>query len=127
MIAVDEKKGTFSMFMRKSEDFPENFSIGLRYNANDGRPEITLLRLNGKHGLFTGAGDVTHPHWDFHIHTATEAAQDSGFAAEKYAAKTSEYASFEQAVQHFIKAVNLNSQQASRYFPDMRQGNLFLN
>lgn len=113
--------------MRKNDDFPENFSVGLRYSANDGRPEITLLRCNGKHGVFTGAGDSTHPHWDFHIHQASEAAQDAGFTAEKYATSTTEFASYEQAVQYFIRAVNLNAQDASKFFPNGTQGNLFVN
>jgi hypothetical protein len=125
MQATDGTKGTFSMFMRKNEDLPENFSVGLRYNGNDGRPEITLLRCNGKHGTFTGAGDAIHPHWDFHIHQATEAAQDAGFTAEKYATKTTAFASYEQAVQYFLKIVKLTPRDASRFFPDTTQANLF--
>jgi hypothetical protein len=127
MIAMDGTKGTFWMFMRRNADFPENFSVGLRYNAFDGRPEITLLRCNGKHGVYTGEGDAIHPHWDFHVHTASEAAQDAGFTAEKYGAKTTEFASYEQAVQHFIKVVNLKAQDASKFFPSGLQGSLFVN
>lgn len=127
MLATDGTKGTFSMFMRKNDDYPEDFSVGLRYNANDGRPEITLLRCNGKHGPFTGAANVVHSHWDFHIHMATEAAQNDGFIPEKYATKTTAYASYEQAVQHFIQIVNLESQDATRFFPYSTQGNLFVN
>lgn len=42
--ALDGTKGAFLVFMRKNDDFPENFSIGLKYNAGDGRGEITLIR-----------------------------------------------------------------------------------
>ena len=45
-----------------------NFSIGLRYHPNDGRPEITLLRCNGQHGIYNGSQSFTsdHPHFDCH-------------------------------------------------------------
>ena len=119
-------KGGFIIFMRRNDDFPENFSVGLRYSANDGRPEITLLRCNGKHGVFTGAGDATHPHWDFHIHMASEAAQDAGYVAEKFAEKTAEFASYEQAIQYFVKAVNLSAEDSSRYFSNEVQSTLFV-
>lgn len=118
-------KGVFSMFMRKNDDFPENFSVGLSYNAQDGRPEITLLRCNGKHGQFTGLGDAAHPHWGFHIHTATEEAQNAGFAPEKYASISSDFASYEEALQYFVKRINLNPQQAAKYFPNSIQHQLF--
>ncbi len=119
--------GVFFMFMRRNEDFPENFSVGLQYQPNDGRTEITLLRCNGKHGIFTGLGDAQHPHWDFHIHTASESAQDAGFAPEKYAAQSTAFASYEQAVQHFVRMVNIVSIDAHKHFPDRSQGTLFVN
>jgi len=40
----------FSVFMRRSEDFHENFSIGLVYHQKDDPREIHLLRCNGPHG-----------------------------------------------------------------------------
>lgn len=127
MLATDGTKGIFSMFMRKNDDYHEDFSVGLRYSANDGRPEITLLRCNGKHGPFTGTANVAYPHWDFHVHKATEAAQDAGFTAEKYATKTAAFASYEQAIQYFVRVINLTPQDAHRFFPDNTQGNLFVN
>jgi hypothetical protein len=36
LTATNGTEGEFSVFMRKSEDFPENFSIGLKYQPNDG-------------------------------------------------------------------------------------------
>ena len=47
-------KGEFAVFFRRSDDFPENFSIGLKYDPKDGSGEITLLRCNGQHGVLTG-------------------------------------------------------------------------
>jgi hypothetical protein len=90
------------------------------YNPNDGRSEIKLLRCNGKHGVFNRGNngfDPGHPHWDFHIHKASEDALDSGNTAEKNATVTSEFASSEEAAQYFVKAVNIDQRDADLYFP----------
>jgi hypothetical protein len=117
LIASDDTKGAFSVFIRKNADFPENFSIGLIYSPNDGiRQEINLLRCNGKHGV-CNRGDPNHPHWNYHIHRASEAALEAGEAAEKYAVTTAEFASLEEAVQYFVKAVNVNPLDVSKHFP----------
>jgi hypothetical protein len=87
-------EGEFSVFMRRSEDFPENFSIGLVYAPKDGSGEITLLRCNGQHGVFNGNFAPNHPHWGYHIHQASEAAIASGLKSEKHAERTEAYASF---------------------------------
>lgn len=118
--------GEFSIFMRRSEDFAENFSIGIVYDPKDGSGDIMLVRCNGPHGGFNDSFKLTHPHWGYHIHRATEAAIADGFKPEKYAEQTEEYASFEEAVQHFVKLVNLNPVDAKRHFPDRTaQGALF--
>ena len=118
LVATDGTKGTFSMFMRKNEDFPEDFSIGLMYRSEDGTSDITLLRCNGKHGVFNeGGGNPDHPHFDFHIHKASARAISAGRAPEKFAEKTTEFASYEQALQHYVKVVRLNSDDASKHFP----------
>lgn len=106
------------MFLRRSDDFPENFSIGLVYDPKDGSGEITLLRCNGQHGVFNGAFNPNHSHWGYHIHRATETAIAAGFKPEKYAESTAAYASFEEAVQHFVKLIDLNSADAKKHFPD---------
>lgn len=116
MIATDGTKGTFSMFMRKSEDFPENFSVGLLYKAEDGS-EITLLRCNGKHGVFNGGDDPNHPHFEFHTHKASARAINAGFAPEKYAEKSTEFASYEQALQYFVRVIGLDPQDVAKHFP----------
>jgi hypothetical protein len=122
LLAIDGTKGIFSMFMRKNEDFPEDFSIGLIYRPEDGTSEITLLRCNGKHGIFNGgSGNPSHPHFDFHIHKASAKAIASGHAPEKFAEKTEEFASYEQALQRFVSLVSLSSDDASKYFPSELQ------
>ena len=118
--------GDFSVFFRQSTEFPENFSIGLMYHPNDGRESITLLRCNGPHGEYNGKLDPNHPHWDFHVHKATEQAQDAGMKAERNADKVTDYAFFEEAIQYFVKLVNVDRNEAQKHFPDTSsQGILF--
>jgi hypothetical protein len=111
-------EGAFSIFIRRSEDFPENFSVGIVYEPKDGSGEITLLRCNGQHGIFNGSFDPDHAHFTFHIHRASEIAIANGFKPEKYAENTEEFASFEEAVQYFVKLINLDAADAKRHFPD---------
>ncbi len=113
--------GVFRVFMRRSVDFPENFSIGLIYLPNDTRGELTLLRCNGQHGDFNGSFDPEHPHYDYHVHRADERAIDAGLKPEKYAAITGEYASFEEALQYFLKLVGMSDSDVERYFPKKQQ------
>jgi hypothetical protein len=117
LVASNDLKGEFTMFMRRNEEFPENFSIGLTYLSQDGRDGITLLRCNGPHGCYNSDFALAHPHFDYHIHQASGDAIEAGYAAEKSAVKTMEYASFEEALQFFVKAVNLNAKDAQKYFP----------
>ncbi|WP_420238107.1 hypothetical protein ACOBR2_00415 [Telmatobacter bradus] len=124
LVAMNEVEGGFSVFLRKNEDFSENFSIGLIYSPGDGRDAITLLRCNGKHGDYNKSFDPEHPHCDFHIHRATERAIEAGYAPEKFADKTTEFASFEEALQVFVKMINLSSDDARKYFPANTQFSL---
>jgi hypothetical protein len=110
----------FRVFMRKSEEFPENFSIGLAYLPKDGNGEIVLLRCNGPHGEFNATLDASHPHYSFHVHQATEETIASGERPESHAESCAEFASYEEALQYFIRTVNIDD--AAEYFPDLAQG-----
>ena len=109
----------FSVFIRKNEDFEENFSIGLIYNPRDIRGEIPLLRCNGPHGPH-----VLFDHHDrFHIHKADQKNLDSGMRAERTAYITKEYASYQDALGYFIKKCNIVG--AEKYFVGILQRDLF--
>lgn len=110
----------FRVFMRRNQKFPENFSIGLAYRPKDGTEEITLLRCNGPHGAFNSTFDPAHPHYSYHVHRATEETIASGARPESYAEICSEFASYEEALQYFIRVVNVGD--AEEYFPDVAQG-----
>ena len=116
--------GKFRAFFRQSYDFPENFSVGLAYDPNDGMGETVLLRCNGQHGVFNGSFDPAHPHWGYHIHRASAAALNAGLKAEKNAELTDAYGSYREAVQHFIGLINLDASDASRFFPSYTQESL---
>ncbi len=117
-LIAEGRPGEFAAFLRRSDDFPENFSIGLLYDPKDGSGELTLLRCNGQHGIFSGTFDPKHPHWGYHIHRASEAAISAGLKPEKDAISTTDYACFEEAVQVFVKLINLDSVEAKKHFPD---------
>ncbi len=119
--------GEFVVFMRQCEDFQENFSIGLRYLPKDGRPEIGLLRCNGQHGVFNASvyKDSEHSHWGYHIHKGSEHSLKLGFAADKFAEHTKEYASYEEAIAYFVVAINIRKSDIDRHFEVRSQKGLF--
>lgn len=54
-----DDKLEFRVFVRRSEDLPENFSIGLAFLAKDGSGEVVLLRCNGPHGGYNDSSIPT--------------------------------------------------------------------
>jgi hypothetical protein len=63
------------------------------------------------------APDPNHPHWDFHVHRASQEAIEAGFRAERHAEKALEFASFEEALPYFLKEVNVEEQDVETHFP----------
>jgi hypothetical protein len=116
-LTSDECQGAFSVFLRRNIDFPENFSVGLIYHPNDGREALILMRCNGPHGECNGHFDASHPHWSYHVHKATEEAIESGLRPERKAEQVDAYGSFEEAIQYFVKEINLKKSDADKYFP----------
>jgi hypothetical protein len=103
----------FYGYIRQNTYFPENFSIGLDYKPNDERVKIPLLRCNGPHGenqyfehLFT-----------CHIHKATAERINNGLKPDGFIEGTLEYSTIEEAIQFFIKEINLKQEDRERYFP----------
>ena len=115
-----DDKLEFRVFMRRSEDLPENFSIGLAFLAKDGSPEVVLLRCNGPHGGYNDAFDPDHPHWDYHVHRASAEMIEAGLRPERTATINRDFASYEEAVQYFLRAANITD--ARTYFADLAQG-----
>ena len=113
----------FTIFMRINDAFPENFSIGLVHSPKDERGTIILLRFNGPHGGFgwsTGTYDSL-----YHIHKAKPENIEAGKRAEAGGEATRAFASYEQALCHFLRQVNVCG--AEELFPGIFQLQLNLN
>lgn len=75
-----DKKNTFLIFIRKSTEFMEDFSIGLRWEIIDEAGTIPLFRCNGKHG-----GTKVHPHHVYcHIHKSRSEDLNNGIKKERH-------------------------------------------
>lgn len=113
----------FSVFMRKNQAFPENFSIGLRYHSKDGQ-SFALLRCNGPHGQHVDLEVEPGSHYTYHVHQARADRLNEGNFSERYATVTDGYASYEEAMSYFIKEVGIVD--ADRHFaPHILQLTLF--
>ena len=103
---------SFSVFMRISKEFPENFSIGLiLLNAIEGAEKITLVRYNGIHG-----GHIEFPHHIVpHIHRITADRIADGIYSEGHAETTDTYSTFQDALSAFCRRCNIVD--AEKIFP----------
>ena len=103
----------FKMFMRQSEEFIEDFSIGLIWTnpttyIDISKNSVILLRCQGPHDGKAPLG--TDLHHDYHIHRITL----DDFKAKRYQkpsgrTSTSDFSSFEQAIFYFISACNIQN------------------
>lgn len=111
-------KDEFRVFLRQSDDFPENFSIGLVYIPGEEPGEFILLRYNGQHG-----GTKVHPHHAlFHSHRMSAEDLSNGIKEPKVI-EPAKYASFAEALRAFCQNIGLSN--ADSYFPGLNQGRLF--
>lgn len=106
MKLVSDEGRNFTVFMRASNYFPENFTIGLKINEPDGTSTI-LMRCNGDHGEHANHVKDMRKFSGYHIHLATQEALANGKCAENFAVPTDSYASYTEAFAYFIKAVNI--------------------
>jgi hypothetical protein len=88
--------------------------------AKDGSGEVVLLRCNGPHGGYNDSFDPDHPHWDYHVHRASAEVIDAGLRPERTATINRDFASYEEALQYFLRATNITD--ARTYFVDLAQG-----
>lgn len=113
---------SFSGFMHQNMFFPENFSIGLIYKPKEEKGAIILLRCNGMHG-----GTIQHPHHAHcHIHTVQADFLNKGSRVENHIEITSQYSTFDMAIQFYINQIGLDLSDRQQYFPPPSgQTNLF--
>ncbi len=112
---------SFRIFMRQSDVFPENFSIGLMYQPGDDPGSFQLVRFNGQHG-----GERVHPHHaTFHIHRSKAEDVNAGILEPRHIEETKSYASFREALGFFCREIRLEN--SDDYFPGLSQSRLFPN
>lgn len=122
--AVADPRGEFTVFIRQSSKYVENFSLGLRYRTNvRSLGTITLIRYNGPHGEKSRQpdGHYTRPH----IHRITEAELKSGSTQpqENDREITDHYSTFEEALVVFFG--DIGATNAEQHFYGLLQGRLF--
>lgn len=108
-------KHQFRVFMRQSDDFPENFSVGLIYQPGEEPGEVILIRCNGQHG-----GTRVHPHHAvFHTHRMKAEDLNAGIKEARLIEQANDYASFAEAVHVFCQRIRL--EEGDKYFPGLNQ------
>lgn len=103
----------YKLFLRQSEEFIEDFSVGLIWTnpsqfIDISKSSVILLRCQGPHDGKAPLGTDTHH--DYHIHTITL----EDFAQKRYQkpsgrVATSSFSSFEQAIFYFINVYNVRN------------------
>ena len=121
LVSADEER-SYHAFIRKHNDYQENFSIGLVFLPTE-HASIQLVRFNGNHGETVDNPLKPHPHRDFHIHKITPELIEEEINDPKEVSVTDKYASYEQAFRYFCEYVNIVN--ANEYFPGIGQTNLF--
>ena len=122
--ATEDSGTTFTVFIRQSTEFIENFFTGLLYSPDDPTlGTVTLVLYNGPHGEISRDpdGHYAKPH----IHRITVSELESGNVRpqERHREITERYSTFEQGLAVFFNdtyVVNFKD-----YFPNILQGNLF--
>ncbi len=113
ILASTDGKYVFSGFISRNLTFQENFSIGLVYQPKDEKGTIVLIRVNGPHGP-----NEHIPHHDGpHVHLATAERINAGLKAEGKIETDVPYATIDDAIQYFIKRVNVIAADRQKYFP----------
>lgn len=87
----------FRLILRQSLSNPLDFSAILAYCLPRTSQVFRLRRYNGKSHEHTNQLE-NHTFYDFHIHTATERYQDSGFREDAYAERSDRFADFSEAI-----------------------------
>ena len=112
-------KHLFRAFLRQSDEFPENFSVGLMYQPNEEPVSFQLIRCNGQHG-----GERVHPHHAvFHVHRCKADDLTAGILEPRHIEQTTAYASFREALSHFCRMIQL--ERPDDHFPGITQIRLF--
>jgi hypothetical protein len=104
---------SFGGFITQNRTFAENFSIGLVYYPKDEKGSFALLRCNGPHG----PNNVIPHHEGCHIHTILAEHLNAGIKEAKNVVMTKEYATLDEAIQYYVRAINIDAKDRQKHFP----------
>ncbi len=111
-VASKDGKQRFHVFVRQSESFAEDFSIGLIYVPSDEPGEIPLFRCNGQHGTLPSGRLEGESHFAYHVHWPSAEALVVGSEAWSRIEVTRDYASFHEALWHLISITHIGGAEA---------------
>lgn len=123
---IADAKRIFTVFIRQSLEFAEDFSLGLVYLSLEAK-RMTLIRYNGQHDQSNDPFDKAKTHFQYHIHKATPENLNNGRYDKHPALSSGDYASFEEATAAFLAAINLRMEDVGIHFPGMDTLPLFRN
>ena len=115
---INDTKRVFSVFIRQSQEFAEDFSLGLVYLSPDAK-RMTLIRYNGQHDQSNDPYDAAKTHFQYHIHKATADNLNNGRHDKHPASATRDYASFAEATTAFLSAIGLRTEDIETHFPSV--------
>lgn len=126
----EDKKYEYKVFLRQSEEFIEDFSVGLIWTnpahfIDISKNSVILLRCQGPHDGKAPLG--TDIHHDYHIHKITL----NDFEERRYQKPsgrtiTSSFTSFEQAIFYFIDTLHIKDIEKVTDLPEgVAQTSLF--
>lgn len=103
----DDDKLKYTMFIRQTTRFAEDFSVGLRIDPPNQHftTAMTLLRFQGPHGGQSEDGMSLHN--SFHMHRLTEADVALGRYKPRCAPDEVEYSGMEEAIVSFLDYCNI--------------------
>ena len=106
-LRCDNFHGQFTLFWRQNILDPLDFSVGLSYKFPDTNVMINLIRCNGNSHKHKNKLEGTKFDGAFHVHKATERYQQSGFKAENYAEKSTEFTDMEGAYKYLSRIAHI--------------------
>lgn len=113
----EDRKQRFHVFIRKSLELVDDFSIGLQHISIADSERTVIFRCNGRHCPPDIVNAANPHHSEYHIHTGKAKNISSGLRAEAGAEITRSYASFDGALVFFVRTCNIVG--AERYFPSL--------
>jgi len=113
MLESSDGRYNFSGFIAKNTNFQENYSVGLVFRPKEEKGSIVLLRVNGPHG----SNEFAHHHDGPHVHVASAQRINEGLKPEGNIETDVPYTTIEEAIQYFMKRIDLLERDRVKYFP----------